>query len=394
MKAGKKRWILAMLFLCSLISFVGCMYGKELSQQALVIGMGLDLTKDHKIRLSLQIVNPSALSADKPISKDENTVSIHATEGDTIFEAVRKQVTTSNRRPFYSHAQVIVIGEQLARDGIQDIIDFLEREQEFRPVVNILIARDYSAEDILHIKSEIGAIPAIHIAETIKNNTKFNASIQSITLMDLLQLSNHPGQSPALPFIQFIKKDIGKELNIGDTKIEGIALFKRNKLVDFLNPVETTGWGYTQDKAYGLIVTVNNPMDQEKKVSLQQLRSRGKIDIVLENGELKGKVEVTAIGNIGEQHGKGDLTSQSMIHQLEKLAEAKIKNDILAALKKAQQNESDIFGFGSLVHEKYPQIWESAQDSWDALFSNMPIDIQVQFKIRTSGLITKPSQFK
>jgi len=61
------------------------------------------------------------------------------------------------------------------------------------------------------------------------------------------------------------------------------------------------------------------------------------------------------------------------------------------ALEKAQDEySSDIFGFGMQVHKYHPQYWKKAQDEWDRIFSRLPADIQVDAKIRRTGIIINP----
>jgi len=61
------------------------------------------------------------------------------------------------------------------------------------------------------------------------------------------------------------------------------------------------------------------------------------------------------------------------------------------ALKKTQQEySSDIFGFGVEVHKYHPQYWKKVKKNWDDIFSTLPVELQVDAKIRRTGLVNNP----
>ncbi|NMA15164.1 MAG: hypothetical protein GX930_08020 [Clostridia bacterium] len=67
-----------------------------------------------------------------------------------------------------------------------------------------------------------------------------------------------------------------------------------------------------------------------------------------------------------------------------------MKKEVLSAWEKARQYNTDIFGFGEAVHKKYPKQWEEIEDEWDDYFPEIKLSLEVEAKLRRSGMTTKP----
>ena len=86
---------------------------------------------------------------------------------------------------------------------------------------------------------------------------------------------------------------------------------------------------------------------------------------------------------MGDQAGKGDLTSPEMINSLERRKATVIKNEIEQVLKKVQKEyKTDIFGFAKVLKENYPDIWEKIEDDWKTIFPEIEVKIEVETKIK------------
>ncbi|WZL74193.1 Ger(x)C family spore germination protein [Clostridiaceae bacterium 35-E11] len=388
-----KKWPLLIILSFSLLYLFGCWSNKDLIQMAFVTGVGLDKTEDNKFELTLQIVKPAVVGAKEGGKPTESPVWIYSTKGDTVFEAVRSQLTTVNRKPFYSHVQLIIIGEKLAKEGIGDVLDVFERDYE--PVLSsgILIAKGTTAKEILTAKSELEDIPVSHIRDIMKN-IQANPVIEEVDLINLFKQLSTPGQSATIGVVEIVKK--ASPLNIKDLQVHGSAVFKKDRLIGWLKPIETMGYLYTQNKVKSGIINIPNPLDKNKFISIQRTAADGKIDVQLsQDHHLKWLVSIDAQGTLGEQQGLGNLTTQQMLHVLEKEAGAAIQQQIQQVIHLAQkQYKSDIFGFGEKLYKKYPHIWNDLSDDWHDYFSDIVVEIQVDFKIKNTGLVTKPLQAK
>lgn len=74
---------------------------------------------------------------------------ILTSEGKTIFDAVRKIQTHSNKTIFWGHCEYYLIGEDAARDNISKYIDFFTRDHELRIDFKVYIVKGSTAVSII-----------------------------------------------------------------------------------------------------------------------------------------------------------------------------------------------------------------------------------------------------
>lgn len=384
---SKKRTRLALIafLLIFPLLLTGCWNNRDLTEINIVAGLGLDRTEDGKVLLTVQVVEPAAIqSASSGSGKagggQSKPVFVESYEGETVFDALRGLLSIVDKNIFLSTAQVLILGEKLAQDGIEEVLDFFQRDHEIDYEMIILIAKDATPEEILKIETDMESIPAIYIKGTVEN-TVSRGTVKKTMMIDLIKDLESSGKQPAIA--QITKS--GEKV----VKTEGVAVIKDGKLVGWLDPYETRGYLFAIDEVKGAIVNV--PADNGI-IAMEIIRSKGKINVEFENGEpamLNIKVKVEA--NVGAYEGKGKLDSPDRLRILEKSLEKAIKKEIMMALEKSQKEySSDIFGFGTHVHKYHPQYWKNAEKDWNDIFSNLPVDIQVDAKIMRTGIIKSP----
>lgn len=375
--------IITLLILSALLT--GCWDNVDLIDINIVTALGIDKSEDGKIIVTVQVIEPAALqstssSQGKGGMAQPKPVFVKSYKGETISDALISMKAVVDKRLFLSTLQVIILGEKLCREGINEALDFLHRDYQVEYLADVLVARGCSPEDILKIQPEMDAIPAMYIKGTIEN-TKLRAKVKRTMLIELFKDVKNKCR-------QITIGQITKE-NEKTVKAEGTAVFKDGKLVGWLNQYETRGFLFATDKVESTVVTI--PV-ASGKMSIQVLNSNGKIDVKFKNSQpYRLSIYVNLEGNIAEYTGKGVLSSQQDIHMLQKALSEEVKKEIAMAIRKAQKEySSDIFGFGKIVHKYHPQYWKQIMDQWNDIFSQLPVDIVVNLKIRRSGLIKSP----
>ena len=157
--------ILLGLILLMMPILSGCWSRIEVNDLAFVTAAGIDKMEDGKIRLALQVAIPRMLGAagqggfggEKGIGT--KAVWVVSEKGETILDAYRRLQEKLPRRIFFSHSAIIVIGEQMARDGISPILDFFIRQREARMRSYILFTKGESVK-ILKFVPKLEKIPA------------------------------------------------------------------------------------------------------------------------------------------------------------------------------------------------------------------------------------------
>ncbi|NLX64643.1 MAG: Ger(x)C family spore germination protein, partial [Clostridiaceae bacterium] len=101
----------------------------------IVIGMGVDKDESPEhILLTAQVVKEGVAGKSSGGSGGEDRPFWNvSSKGMTIFEAVRQMTHKTGNRLFISHNQVVIFGNDLAKEGLQKYIDFFLRAHEMRP---------------------------------------------------------------------------------------------------------------------------------------------------------------------------------------------------------------------------------------------------------------------
>ncbi|MNG23099.1 hypothetical protein D3C84_1076630 [compost metagenome] len=50
----------------------------------------------------------------------------------------------------------------------------------------------------------------------------------------------------------------------------------------------------------------------------------------------------------------------------------------------------DIYGFGETFHRKYPKYWHKWKADWNQRFADMPVEVQIHYKLGKFGKIISP----
>ncbi len=404
---NKKYFILYIILMLWLLT--GCWNSRELNTLGISLVMGLDIEENDVIVITVEVIKPRPVGQD---SGGETTSQVKYVQGrgKTIFEAVRNMTVKFDRQLFASHTKVYIFGEEFAKKKIIDYIDFLQRDHELRETANILIAKNSKAYEVMGNISGIEDIPGNYISELIKNK-KLHIKTVDVDLVEFLKNYYESGAQPVIGVIEKKeKKPIGnKNKKEYELSVEGASVFKKAKLVGYLNGDEVKGYNFVKDKIKGGVIEFPTPNVKADKYStptpkvkshmepenigkkgmstVENIRSKTKKDIIIKDGKIIFKVKVVMKAMLGEIEGDVDISKEEGIRALEEACSLEIKKEIENAIKKAQEKyKVDIFGFSSIFHRKYTKEWQKVKNNWNNIFSNSEFLVEVETDILRSGL--------
>lgn len=385
------RKLLLLPLLCLLLLVTGCWNRRELNELAITVGMGID-KQDQKYKVSVQVVVPGEVAAKK--GRGASPVVMFSAVGDTVFEAIRKMTTVSPRKIYISHLRVVIIGEALAREGIGKSLDFLTRDSEARPDFYIAISKNSEAAQILKVLTTLEALPANMLFNALETSQKVWAPTTSVTLDELISDITSEGKAPVLTGIVATgtpqEGESQKNIEMVDSpsrlQYTSLAVFKKDKLIGWLNENESKGYNYIRDKVRSTVGVI--PCPNGGKLTAEVIRSKTKIKGSVKRGKPQIDINVRAEGNIDEVECQIDLTKTKTIAELKKIGEQKVKNIIEKAVSTVQQKyKVDIFGFGDVIRRSNPKAWKELKRDWDRHFVNLAVNVKVDGPIRRLGTV-------
>ncbi|MFC5649398.1 Ger(x)C family spore germination protein [Paenibacillus solisilvae] len=383
------------LMLCGFVCLgvmTGCWNRKELNDLSIVVGFGIDKAKN-QYKVSAQVVNPGAYDM-KTGSANLAPVTLYSSYGPTVSEAIRRMTTMTPRFNYFAHLRILIFSEELSREGIGKTLDYMSRNREFRNDFNIIVARGVKAEQLLNFMTPLERNPSNSMFKMLEVSTKVWSPSVSTKLDQLVTSLSVEGSSAVLTGIR-LKGDIeegAKSSNVSAIKPSahyeygGLAIFRRDKLIGWMNEKESRGYSTITDQVDESIVTIDCPSGG--KLSVSGIRVQSEIKASLAQRKPEFDITIKGEGDIEDMECKLGLQKESQLKELQTRLEDEIAGFCQAALSKARRVKSDIFGFGNALHRSNPRYWNKVKKDWQNDWTESQVHIHVHYVIRRLGTIS------
>lgn len=402
MKVAGKKVILLFLTLMLCVSFTGCMpehSKRELNSIAIVMGLGLDRVteeteipfEDGDLHVTAQVVRTGSLSGGSSKSGSATSNSADAMYwnlqmvGEDIFPMLRGSVKQSNRNLYISHNQVIVFGEDLAREGLAPFMDYFFREREMR--YNVLLAvSEQPAKDILGIAPSLETLPAQEIAKLLKIQAK-NAEAPTISLFDFAVDMKSARKAAVIPLID--AKESGEEEKT--IYVDGCAVFNDWKMVGKLTASQTRGFLWTAGDIESTVFTV--PVE-DARFSLTVTGKKGDMQVHFDPEKgyegISVSFQVSADAVVGHIDGTYDLHQKGGLEAIQNACGTFIGGEICDAITQSRKLNSDIFGISEHLSRYAPKLWGQIEGEWEKYFTGITYEVSVDANVRRTGSLVDP----
>ena len=130
-------------------------------------------------------------------------------------------------------------------------------------------------------------------------------------------------------------------------------------------------------------------LDTPATIEIRNSKSRV-TPILYTDGSAVFNVDVDLMIGIGDQSGTVNLAAPENTSAMRSAVETAVKKEIESAVTKSNELNADVFGFGECLNRKYPDQWKDMQDSWDALYKNITVNVTVKVKADGAGRLDKP----
>ncbi|MDF2663256.1 MAG: spore gernimation protein GerC [Paenibacillus sp.] len=389
-----KRIAVAALLCCICLALAGCWSRRELNELSITVGLGIDKTGD-QFTVSAQVVDPGQVAMRAAGSGTRVPITVYKESGPSILEALRKMTTIAPRRIYLSHLRMLIIGEEMARSGISEALDFLSRGHETRTDFFIAIAKGSRAIDILNVLTPLEKIPANNLFSSLETSAKFWAPTHGIFLDELVNGLAEEGKSPAVTGIRIkgnaekgdIIQNIQSIIPPAELEYAGLAAFKKDKLIGWLTDDESKGFNYIQ----GFVKESAGHLDCPNggRLVTDVIRTTTKVKGKVIDGKPAIDIVLYAEGDVAEVACSIDLQNPKSITELSQHINENFKRLINKTLNKAQNGlKTDFIGFGNVFRKSYPKEWKEWKRDWQELFVTLPVDVHVDYRIRRIGTIT------
>ncbi|MEL4025187.1 Ger(x)C family spore germination protein [Lysinibacillus endophyticus] len=366
-----KKWHLLLYILMSLM-LAGCWDQHHLVNKTFVNGIGYDLTEEGNVKVTVRTVNIKGKGGGQFDVEDillfaEQEMQIGL--GTEIDSMVAGEVD-------FSQAHIILIGDEMAKTGINQLLEFYYRGKDANIAKKVAITKG-TAESVISTEIEKSPI-AFFILQAIEGgeNASYlpDESISSIWTKLLTQ-----GRDLLLPYMEQVTPE--------KIRIAGVALMDGDKFSGKTLTIEQSSLLLLMmdelKKTSQMYLVLDEAKDESNRISTKQVKRKLDIEVdektgnVMASINLKLKIGVDSYPhNLNKNINQNEL-SQKISRELTK--QAKEITNIL------QEASCDPFGIGLRVSTTYPETWEKLK--WDKDFKNVTIKPNVEVEIIKTGSI-------
>jgi spore germination protein KC len=384
------------------VQLSGCWSRREINQLGFVGSVAIDAVDDSDLlEVTAQLIRPEALTAGagggtSSGGSAKERVWIVSAKGTTVSDAFSKLNTISGDYLFFGQQTSIIIGEEAARRGVEKLLDVFDRLPELRRTIWVTVASGI-AKNILETDPRLTGVPSLTI-ESLFRYRRENSLAYPSNLNEVMIALSSRSTSPVAARLTAVSNEGEQDENGPEIKLEGSGVFKGDQLVGWFDGLETRGLLWITEKFKHTILTIPKTDELEEKpkyISFYILSAKRKIHTELKDQKLIVQIKITCHCNLIEQTGSRDMLSrelkldQETINAFESAIASQIKEETLAALMKAQQYQTDVFGIGERFYIENPQQFKEVQEDWPELFANAEFEISAASRIRRVGLINR-----
>lgn len=389
-----KKLTFLFFLLCVIVLLSGCWDRKDIEERGLVAIMGVDKAVEvGKVEVTVQIIKPGGIQAGQASGGEAEAVAVYSAVGYNLFDAVRNLAKQIGRELYFPEMTVMVLGEELARESIGAVMDFIERYPEPSMRVWILVSKG-RAREVLETPIPTAKVWGYGLENLVKT-TSDHSKAPAVDVLDFQKSIVSNATCPIATGIEIIKDDYKKSLpeTVDPAKkpiLSDTAVFRDYTMIGWLDEKQTRGMLWVQGKVRGGIVIVPYK-EYGEFISLEVINSDSQIKPIINDGRIILTVKVSVESNIDETKPDNlGFNNPDTIEGIEARQRGVIERNILAAVSRAQEMNADVFGFGEALKAKYPQEWKQYESNWKEMFSTLDVLVEVDNKIRRTGLINNP----
>ncbi|MDA5107438.1 Ger(x)C family spore germination protein [Brevibacillus thermoruber] len=387
MTKRRRNWLAAVTVILFIgVLLAGCWDYRELEKRAVIVGIGVDelppaTYKGKKMRMYqvlVQVVEPAGAGGNLGAGGSTQATSRKAYTNIVITtpsfsEGIERIVSLSDRIPNLAHLQLIGVGETLAKNGINELYDFLTRLPQMRRHTEIIVL-DGPVSRFFTTPSISQPTPALHMAEMAANVQRTLVMPESNLGVVSKSVRGH------IPFILVTASlDKNKKINMKQA-----AVFDRQKMVGTLSTDQMQDLSLLQNEIERGLLSF--PCSGGKKAGLQILAGRSRIEPAMRNGRPHVTFKLSLQTGLIEYQCLGASFSEpEQIRKAERWYGAMLKKRLTATANKLKDKfKADVFRLTTRL-KNHPDLYHALKRDPKTFMEQMVVDVNVDLKIRTIG---------
>lgn len=380
---------IGMLVILLQVLCTGCWDLRDINKLAIITVLGFDKITaedgDDKFQVSVLVMQAGRAVGGGGSENESKAEIVWTGEGLTISEAILDIMERSPSTPFFADAYSVIIGQRAAEEELLVIIDYLNRLREQRPGAFVMIAKG-NAYPLFEAEPELSPTASRELKGLIQNVEDLKGIGRGVRLIEFTEDLLSSDRDPVAAVVRLIhtEEKRGEEL-AGPPKVilvEGLAVFKEDKLVGWLNKEEAVGYNLLTGKITRGDIVVRVKKDGKWFVYLVE-KSKPKIKASLIEDKLNIDIIIETKGRITEDNGVN--LEPSDIEEIEDAVAEQIGQMVMQTIETVRGYESDCLGFSERLHRYKLKDWKKVEEHWRETFLEANVELRVNAIVENTG---------
>ena len=374
-KAAK---LIALILTTALLG--GCIPHTELDERAIVLAIAIDY-EEEEYNVTFQYYNPTGLGGPAPVDNTQPNMLTASGKGMDVYEALEDASLKCGKELLLGVAQIILIGEDAAKESVMDVMDFAKSCCLSHPHMLVTVTEG-KAEDYVHVKFSEGITSTNKLKYLLQNADRYGTTALPMAL-DLFIALQTRQQSACLPRFKLNEEEESDASEDGKSiEISGGVLIKDGKALE----------GEDMETMKGLLLlggrineTTLTFKQEEETVSVELIGMKRKITPAFEDGKLIFRVKLNSGGKyltspkgIGLTENK--QTQQECARQLEDIMRTAAENTVI-------KYGADPIDLERTVRHCDYKLWQQVNDSWEDMLKDCEFVFDIEVEIDRLSLV-------
>ena len=356
-----KKRLAAPLAVCLLLT--GCSQlpvAREMEDMALLRTMGVDSAPG-----GVAVTGSTGPRAKGLQGEGEPALTLEA-DRESLSAACLAMQGQSDSFVFFGCVDQLLIGEELAEEGVQAVLDYFARDAELGLGAQTWLVRGATAREAVSAGGDTGVDSRL---ETLRHDSKMGLAPHTRTAgelyTDLLELGS--AYVPALA--------PGSDGSAMLTE-QGYGVLTGDKLAGFLDGEAAKG---LELLAGGPSADILEAELENQTVTVKSTSAHTKSRLEFQ-GNTPSALKLTCKIEARLSEYASRPTAEEL-NQLKTQLEAQERSKLEAALARLRELRGDCAGLGAKAAIFHPAQWQSVQADWPEWFAQVPIELQVEITI-------------
>lgn len=404
---------------CLLISLTlatGC-GTRETDELVFVLAIGFDEAENGQIKVTYQMAIPRTLGKSEGGGGNgggNKATIISTVVAPSVSEARNELMSTISRIPNQNHIKAMLISEKLARSGIEKILAPAERFKEWRETIPLIIVKGSAEEFMTKNEPKLEQTPS-KFYETLLLKAPENSYYLRVEVHDFNTRIKNFGGSPYATYAaispmkasplpdattrpqqqagEYTAGQVPRSGNENPIDFAGTAMFHGAKMVGVLNNTETRMLAIVLNKFTHSPLVVTDPLSPDQKIALNiRPAKKTKVAVSVSGEQQFIRVQAFLEADLISIHSGINYEAAEYKKLVENQVSNVIKEQLLDMIKHTQEVNSDVCGFGLFLRPLCDTFDQVQQVDFTYLFPNAKVEVEVQTKLRRSGLLWKTTR--